>query len=314
MYMGTSGAEASALDSIIDQVSGDIVLRLDTDGFIIEASANLAQTGHDLDQMLIRPHLCDLVSARDARTVGQYLKDAMAGVDASHWVPFTMASARAEGEGENLVHQGEGVRDFALSLSVLRDDAGQATGAVALLRCVSHLRALEGEIAKRSRNDPLTGLPNRHAFTGSLRRNLARNTGGVMALLEIDKMRSISLQHGQRTTDEIIWGFGQFLEAMRLEGQELAYLERERFAVLWPERDCAAARGWLRDVLDTFAVLAVDGSGKLPALTASAGLTAIKRDVDWTFKEAELNLVLARARGGMHFVGCQCARGDGLAF
>ena len=52
------------------------------------------------------------------------------------------------------------------------------------------------------------------------------------------------------------------------------------------------------DVIATFAALAAPASAKAPQLTASAGLARVECTVDWTLREAELGLVLARAGGG----------------
>jgi hypothetical protein len=59
-----------------------------------------------------------------------------------------------------------------------------------------------------------------------------------------------------------------------------------------------AAREWAEDVIDTFAGLAAPASAKARHLTASAGLARVECTVDWTLREAELGLVLARAGGG----------------
>jgi PleD family two-component response regulator len=111
-------------------------------------------------------------------------------------------------------------------------------------------------------------------------------------------MRALLLRYGQRTADEVLWGFAKFLETMALPGHELAQLDGERFAVLLPEMTSRAAREWATDVLTTFAALAAPASAKAPQLTASAGLARVECTVDWTLREAELGLVLARAGGG----------------
>jgi hypothetical protein len=58
------------------------------------------------------------------------------------------------------------------------------------------------------------------------------------------------------------------------------------------------AQEWAAEVLRTFAGLAAPQSNKAPQLTASAGLARAECTVDWTLREAELGLVLARAGGG----------------
>ena len=85
---------------------------------------------------------------------------------------------------------------------------------------------------------------------------------------------------------------------MALSEHELAQLDGERFAVLLPDMTARPAREWAEDVIETFAGLAAPASAKAPQLTASAGLARVECTVDWTLREAELGLVLARAGGG----------------
>jgi diguanylate cyclase (GGDEF)-like protein len=171
-----------------------------------------------------------------------------------------------------------------------------------LMRSVQQVRSLEGELHARAVTDPLTGLANRTAFCASLRRHLARGGGQMVAVFAVDNMRALLLRYGQRTADEVLWGFAKFLETMTqtlaTPGHELAQLDGERFAVLLPEMTARAAREWAEDVIETFAGLAAPASAKAPQLTASAGLARVECTVDWTLREAELGLVLARAGGG----------------
>ncbi len=124
----------------------------------------------------------------------------------------------------------------------------------------------------------------------------------MIAVFAVDSMRALMMRYGQRTADEVLWGFAKFLETMALSGHELAQLDGERFAVLLPEMTSRSAREWCEDVVATFAGLASPASNharsKGTHLTASAGLARVECTVDWTLREAELGLVLARAGGG----------------
>lgn len=82
-------------------------------------------------------------------------------------------------------------------------------------------------------------------------------------------------------------------------GQELAQIDAERFAVILPGMSMRLARCWAQDVLETFTGLTSTSSTRPPELTASAGLARVERSVDWTLRQAELGLVMARAGGGM---------------
>lgn len=193
-------------------------------------------------------------------------------------------------------------RWYALSLRPMCDKTGTPDGAMCLMRSVQQVRSLEGELHARAVTDPLTGLANRQAFCASLRRHLAKGGGQMIAVFAVDAMRALLMRYGQRTADEVLWGFAKFLETMALPGHELAQLDGERFAVLLPEMTSRGAREWAEDVVTTFAGLAAPVSAKAPQLSASAGLARVECTVDWTLREAELGLVLARAGGGGRWV------------
>jgi len=299
MQMGFSVAEGTALHGLIEETTGDIVIRLDTRGFIDTASANISSIGYDLSQLLLKPHVTDLADAHYTDALGAYTARVLRPTDRTDaladWLEFPLRMTGSQKDCE-LTQQPSW---FAISLRPITDDYGEPAGALGLLRSVEKLRALEGEIYSRALIDPLTGLSNRHAFCAALRRQLASGQGGAMALFEVDRMRAVFMQYGQRTADEIIWGFAKFLEAMAYSDHDLAQFDAERFCVMLPGFSSDAAGEWAEDVLSTFGSLALTSSVRAPRLTASAGLSTIECSVDWILRQAELALVMARARGGM---------------
>ncbi|TAD75329.1 MAG: diguanylate cyclase [Sphingomonadales bacterium] len=294
MKIGLSDVEGHVLHGLLEEASGDIVIRLDRHGFIIHASANIAELGLDISAALLLPHITDLAQRDHVAFLREHVSAALAGHRQMGWVEFAVIACAEPA----MCREPQRQRWFALSLKPMRDPAGTPDGALCLLRSVQHLRSLEGELHSRAVTDPLTGLANRQAFCASLRRLLAKGGGQMVAIFAVDGMRALLLRYGQRTADEVLWGFARFLETMALPGHELAQLDCERFAVLLPEMTSRAARDWAEDVVVTFAGIAAPVSAKAPQLSASAGLARVECTVDWTLREAELGLVLARAGGG----------------
>ncbi len=296
MNIGLSDVEGHVLHGLLEEASGDIVIRLDRHGFIIHASANIADIGLDTTAALLLPHITDLTLREHAAFLGEHVTRALDGFAQMGWIEFPVI-ASPDGCGAP-----QGPRWYALSLKPMCDRSGTPDGALCLMRSVQQVRSLEGELHARAVTDPLTGLANRQAFCASLRRHLARGGGQMVAVFAIDAMRALLMRYGQRTADEVLWGFAKFLETMAqtltTPGHELAQLDGERFAVLLPDMTPRAAREWADDVITTFAGLAAPASAKAPQLTASAGLARVECTVDWTLREAELGLVLARAGGG----------------
>lgn len=299
MHMWMSRAEGAALHGLLEEATGDIVIRIDQGGFIETASPNLGEIGYDLSQMLLKPHLADLAHRDHFAELENYIEFVLAAspqqTAAVDWFEFPIAPAPSDdatGAPPRAVW-------YALSLRAIVDDSGVACGALGLLRSLDRIRALEGEVYSRALIDPLTGLANRHAFCAALRRQLGTGEGGVMALFEVDRMRAIFMQYGQRAADEIIWGFARFLETMVHPGYELAQFDAERFCVILPGLSSRESRRWVEEVLETFAALTLSASARSPRLSASAGLAPIAGSLDWTLRQAELALVMARAGEGM---------------
>jgi len=294
MMTGLSDVEGRVLHGLLEESSGDIIARLDRHGFIIHTSANSLDIGLDLSATLLPPHITDLTTRDHAAFLGDQVKAVLAGHTHSGWVEFPVFTSA---EPDAFCAQ-QGQRWYALSLRPLVDASGETEGALGLMRSVQQLRSLEGELHSRAITDPLTGLANRQAFCASLRRYLAVGGGQMVALLAVDGMRALLMRYGQRTADEVLWGFAKFLETMALPGHEVAQLDGERFGVLMPAMSSRHVREWAEDVVQTFSTLAAPASAKSPQLTASAGLARVECTVDWTLREAELGLVMARAGGG----------------
>lgn len=294
MRIGLSDVEGHVLHGLLEEASGDIVIRIDRHGFIIHASGNIAELGLDLAAALLHPHVTDLATRDHAAYLGEHVAAALAGGTPEGWVEFPVIACA----GHDTCGAAQCRRWYALSLRPLCDGLGAPDGALCLMRSVQQVRSLEGELHARAVTDPLTGLANRAAFCASLCRHLALGGGQMVAVFAVDAMRALMLRYGQRTADEVVWGFARYLQSMALPDHELAQLDGERFAVLLPEMTAWGAREWAEDVVATFAGLAAPACSRAPRLTASAGLARAQCTVDWTLREAELGLVLARAGGG----------------
>lgn len=295
MKIDLSDAEGRVLHGLVEEASGDIVVRLDANGFLVFASENVTDLGHDLTDMLVMPHIADLAEREHRQALGEFAMKVLGGENPRGWFEFPIITCGPGDDCSGVDHR----RWYAFSLRRIHGDDGASQGALGLLRSVQHKRSLEGELHSRAVTDPLTGLANRRAFCASLRRHLSQGGGQMVAVLAVDRLRALRLQYGQRTADEIMWGFARFLETMAAPAHELAQIDNERFAVILPDMSAQSAREWSKDVLKTFSALALPATSGAPKLTASAGLARIECTVDWTMRQAELSLVMARAGGGM---------------
>ena len=302
--------EERVLHGLINDAAGDIVLRLDLAGFIVHASENAEELGIDLSSLLLMPHISDFADTDHAPEVARHVARVFAGETGEGWIEFPVRNCMGHDGGNPSPSCSLQTcqRWYAFSLRLIEPDDGAPQGALGLLRSVQQKYALEGEINARALTDPFTGLANRHAFLASLRRSITQGSEQAVAVLAVDSLRAVFMQYGQHTADEIQWGFAKFLETMADSsgegGFELAQLDGDRFAVLFADMTVTKARIWVHEVLQTFQGLTVTSTRRAPELTASAGLARVEVSVDWTMRQAELGLVMARAGGGMQIGLC----------
>lgn len=301
-------------DRSLDLADG-IFVRLDTAGFFVDASANVARLGVDLDAMLVMPHVTDFVVADYQLKVAQYFQQVAAQQGSAQGIRFPVNAAHASERSEVVgapaanAEPGEDRDWYDLTLTRLDNDEGELAGVLGTLQIVRE----RGDIAEEkpapkpmvTSNDPFTGLADRRAFVRELTSGIAVSECASVAILAIDGMRAIFMQYGQATADEIRWGFARFLEAMAEPHFTIAQIDDERFGVVLPGRGSAEAKEWASETLHIFAGLAMPDAGSKPDLSASAGIARLDLSAEWTIRQAELGLVMARAAGGMQAAICR---------
>jgi diguanylate cyclase (GGDEF)-like protein/PAS domain S-box-containing protein len=95
-----------------------------------------------------------------------------------------------------------------ITLSLLRDDAGELIGRVLCVQDITAQRALEQALREAALYDPLTGLPNRRLLRDRVEHALvmrARRRSGVAALfVDLDGFKQINDQHGHDVGDQVL--------------------------------------------------------------------------------------------------------------
>jgi GGDEF domain-containing protein len=292
----------------------DILVRLDEAGFIVHASQSAARLGIDLTSLLLMPHIADLADAEHGEHVKRYVEQVLGGEIAGEAIEFPVAVCEHSGElpherPEDHACEPHGCSHwYSFTLTAI-DGEDRSPGAMGMLQSVQHKYDITRELGQSASTDALTGFRNRRALCGHITRAIAADCDASMAIFAIDRMRAIFMQYGQGTADEIQWGFARFLETMTSPQQELAKIDDERFGVLLPGMSMRAAREWAQNVLVTFAGLAIGSHSRAPELTASAGIASVEISADWTLRQAELGLVMARAGGGLQVGQCQPVSG-----
>jgi diguanylate cyclase (GGDEF)-like protein len=123
---------------------------------------------------------------------------------------------------------------------------------------VTTLRVLAGIIAtamahtgefephrRESRHDPLTGLPNRHAFDEQLAREIARASRYrgklTLCLADLDGLKAIQDGQGHSARDAVLRAVAKILRRLRDSDQAFRF-DGNQFAVIFPGVDYVRAR------------------------------------------------------------------------
>ena len=277
--------ETSVLYGLIAESTTDIILKTDRDGFIRHATQGTERLGLLPPDMLIWPHILDLVDPSSASAMRAAHEAAIHGREIGDRIEL------------NAVMLDGGERSFAVQVRSLADDRGRIYGALTVMRCIEEMRDLEKRLFEAEMTDSLTGLTNRRAFTAMLQHLVDDEAGGCMAVFDIDNFRAVNMRYGQSVGDRLLIAFADFLRELTRTQDILSRVGGESFGILFPEADLTEAEELCRAIVETLAELGHVNAPRGLSLTTSAGLARIGHSLDHTIKSAELAVFFAKARG-----------------
>ncbi len=121
-------------------------------------------------------------------------------------------------------------------LGALHDASGKVKGFVEIMRDNTERRLAEQNVFFLANHDPLTGLANRSRFLEKLQEALLNadrdNTGCALALLDIDRFKSINDSLGHHAGDQLLKSVSQKLLKCVRETDTVARLGGDEFVVI----------------------------------------------------------------------------------
>ncbi|MCJ2186794.1 GGDEF domain-containing protein [Novosphingobium beihaiensis] len=277
--------DSSALYGLLAESTSDVILKTDLGGSILHASPGLDQLGFVTAGTQTPPRLLDLVAPEARCEVERAYTDALAGCRPGQRVEFPAITTDKR------------QRWFEIQTQALKSESGEPYGALSILRSIDERRSLEQQLFAATYTDPLTKLTNRAAFVSMLEHMVDKKMDGCLALFSIDFFRTINMQYGQSTGDDVLVVFANLLRELLRAEDIISRIGSERFAVLLPRATPEQAEAICKRVITTLAELRQKVGESRFAITASASVAHIGESLDSTLERAEMALFVAKAKG-----------------
>ena len=177
-------------------------------------------------------------------------------------------------------------------------------GWVATYEDITERRLAEAQIAHMAHHDALSGLPNRVLFRERLEQEVRRLEclGGWLAVLclDLDNFKNVNDTLGHPAGDLLLQAVAQRLRGCVRDGEMVARLSGDEFAVLQPTSDQPLAAQALAERLVKALSAPYDIGGQRVVISASVGAALAPtdgHDADDLLKKADVALYRAKADG-----------------
>lgn len=259
---------AEALHRLVLDRMSDVVLRANVDGTVRYASPSARQvTGYPPEELTGRA-LFNLIAPDDLPAVVEARHKALAAPDEATIVEYR-------------VNHKDGTSVWVEShFRAMVDADGRVTGTVSIIREVTQRRQMVEDLTRQAMTDPLTGASNRRAFDAALGALLLsaplEGVLGCLAVFDLDHFKRINDLHGHAMGDAVLVRFVELLRAAVREGDLVARLGGEEFAVLLTGLTTEQARVVCERIRIRFEGTVIrDAAGGIIPVTVSVGISAM---------------------------------------
>ena len=210
-----------------------------------------------------------------------------------------------QGEMLNRRKNGELLPEM-LSISVVRNDAGEATHHVAVFSDLRRIKQHADELFRAGHFDRLTGMPNRHRMIQLMHEAIDRRRPDeslAVAVLDLDRFHELNARLGREEGDRVLVALAGRLAELGEPGDLMARLGGDEFAFLLHRFQNSAAR--LDRLLEGLAEPLPIGKGETLRVTGSLGVTlfpADESDPETLLRHADQAMYRAKVMGGNGYV------------
>lgn len=269
------------------EASTELIVMLDAGGrivFVNQASSEIL--GYEPAELIGRDY-ADIFEPGAAELVGHAIAQIAAGRPR---IRREVATRRKDGRTVHLFFNGR----------PMRGEGGVVRGIVAVASDITELRDARDRLEALANEDDLTGLPNRRRFLIELERHLNAEPGrGVVLMLDVDGLKHINDVHGHAAGDRFIVELGRRMQTAVRDGDILARLRGDEFAVLMRTGAAEQAVQRVEALLRAVSEREFDVGPGLTA-TASVGGLVLRAgtNTDTVLRQADAALYEAKRRGG----------------
>ncbi|MFZ3001624.1 MAG: PAS domain S-box protein [Undibacterium umbellatum] len=191
-----------------------------------------------------------------------------------------------------------------LSISSVRDAAGEIQHYIGIFTDTSELKTHEAELDRMAHYDPLTGAPNRRLLADRLSQavNRANRTNKSLAVcfLDLDGFKEINDKYGHTVGDRLLIGVTENLKHVLRADDTLARLGGDEFAVLLSDISSAEESAMILDRVLVGVSKPIQIDLKSVSITASIGVSLYPDDnvdSDTLLRHADHAMYLAKEAG-----------------
>ncbi|MCB1633504.1 MAG: EAL domain-containing protein [Xanthomonadales bacterium] len=306
-------ARIKALARAIENQKAVIADRQRLDGIL--ASVGDGVYGVDVEGKI------SFINPTGLRLLGYLDPDELLGKRAHDMLHHSQGDGRAQSEEESALghayRSGEAIERTETVFWTRQGDAvpvecsvvpltinGRRDGTVVVYRNIAERKSVD-QMRWELMHDPLTGAANRRFLSQALAQEIGRRVerGGYssMLLIDLDRFRTIEEQGGRALSDRLLAEVAQRLKERLREGDVLARLEDDHFALLQSGIQLDNLYSLAEAVREQVQHIRYPLYGKPQQLTATVGVSVISSDTpsaEYALEHARLACQNAKRRGG----------------
>lgn len=198
-------------------------------------------------------------------------------------------------------------RVFLTTKSPLNDGAERTIGVVTSSIDITDVKLAEKNLFRMANHDPLTGLPDRSILVSAAKHEMARlhQTEGRLALyfIDLDHFRQVNQSVGHGAGDRVLRAIAMRLRRISQEGDTVARLASDEFAILQVGTDAQRAVSFAAQIVNALAEPHTV-SGNCVLAPGSVGVTLLSADagsIDDLIEQARHAASAALAGGGRSY-------------